>query len=131
LRLQGGFFPSEARTWSGGALEVAWDWQATQALNDDWTLFLHLSDAEGRVWAQADGIPRPVDGPWSAWELDQTMMEQRQLSLPPDLPAGRYQLLVGVYNWRTGERLALANGDESFLLPLVVNNQWPGGTGLP
>lgn len=131
LTLVGGMFPAQVDTWSGGAVNLQWTWQTDQVLDDDLTLFVHLTDSEGRVWAQSDGVPRAQEGVWSAWPLGQPMMEQREILLPPDLPAGAYQIRVGLYNWRTEERLPLDNDSDFLTLPIVIRNQWAGGTGLP
>ncbi len=59
------------------------------------------------------------------------MIDEHEIILPPELPAGEYSLRVGWYDWQTGERLLLSNGDDALDLPLSVTNHFPGGSGLP
>jgi hypothetical protein len=50
----------------------------------------------------------------SVWQIS-------QLTLPGDLPPGRYQVEVGWYDPETGQRLKRADGSErSLLAPLDV-----------
>jgi hypothetical protein len=60
--------------------------------------------------------------PTSAWpQTGQPVWDAHGLTLPASLPSGRYDLAVGWYDWRTGERLTVrdaegnASGDEYVL----------------
>ena len=67
-------------------------------------VFVHLV-ADGRssdIRAQADFYPHL---PTSAWLPGEFLQDQLEIDLPADLPAGRYELLLGLYDERTGERL--------------------------
>lgn len=129
--LRGVLAPAEALTWSGGELAIALDWEAIGPAAQDYSLFVHLVDAQGTVWAQADGFPRGrgVTG----WTPGERVIDTRRIALPPDLPPGRYGIVIGWYDWQQEPypRVALAGGGDALTLPLTVENRWPGGSGRP
>lgn len=131
-RLAGAAFPEELETWSGGSLLVTLHWEAAGPADQDYSVFLHMVDQAGRVVAQADGYPRNGERPATSWQAGETVIDQRRIMLPPDLPAGDYQFVLGWYNWQTNERLPLADSDQDAVtLPVTVINRWPGGSGRP
>jgi hypothetical protein len=92
---------------------------------------LHIRDAGGQIVAQADGYPRDGGRPTTSWSAGEVIVDMWNISIPSTVPSGSYQLLVGWYDWRTGERLALSDGRDAVELPGTVHIQWPGGSGLP
>jgi hypothetical protein len=94
------------------ALSLTLYWQALTALPRDYTIFVHLLDAEGNLVAQHDNGPWwEVAIPTSTWQPGEKLRDQHRLDLPADLPPGSYQLQIGVYYWETLERLpVLENG---------------------
>ena len=60
---------------------------------------------DGELVAQSDGPPRAGTYPTSIWDAGERVVDERVLVLPPDLPAGRYRLLAGLYDPATGTRL--------------------------
>jgi len=74
-------------------------------IEEDYTLFIHLADSEGRVWAQEDRLLEHDGLFTSAWETGQVATQQHQLMVPADAPAGEYVVQAGVYYWQTEERL--------------------------
>ena len=88
-------------------LEVTLVWQA--AANDvqrSYTVFVHLLNEQGQIIAQSDSVPargaRPTGG-WRAGEyiLDRHVLQFNALALP-----GPARLIVGMYDARSGERVA-------------------------
>lgn len=129
--LRGFAFSGRTDVWSGGALDVTFQWDALQAADKDYSLFIHVLDASGKLVAQTDGYPRSGSRPTSSWVKDETIVDPRQILLPPDLPGGDYSLLTGWYDWQTGDRVPLADAGDSWQLPVTIHNRWPGGSGLP
>jgi hypothetical protein len=80
-------------------------WRAEGMPPADYTVFVHLLDAQGNLAGQADSPPAGGAYPTSLWETGETIVDERLL---PDLPAGRYFLQVGLYRADTGERLPAA-----------------------
>jgi uncharacterized membrane protein len=96
--------PTPARP--GEALVVTLAWQAVAAMNLDYTVFVHLVDAEGRIVAQHDGQPwdsAPL--PTSSWRMGEVLRDVHVLTLPADLSPGIYHIRLGAYFWATGQRL--------------------------
>ncbi len=96
---------------AGRELAVTLHWQAAHRLAIDYTVFVHLVDADGQRVAQHDGQPWwafPL--PTSSWQPDERLRDLHRLPLPNDLPSGEYRLHVGVYDWQTLERLPVLAG---------------------
>ena len=104
---------------AGQPLTVTFVWRARRTMAADYTRFVHLTDATGRVWAQADGWPRQGRYPTSLWMADEVVVERLALSLPDDLPSGPYTLRVGFYLPSDGAHLPV-NGEDvgSLVIPL-------------
>ena len=91
----------------------------------DYALFAQLFDGAGNKVAQLDWQPHDAIGPrpMTSWLAGEAIQDRQTLALPADLPPGAYQLVTGVYNWQTGERLpvvgeATANGDTIVIVTL-------------
>jgi hypothetical protein len=86
-------------------------WQALKAMEEDYTVFIHLTDPEGQLWGQKDNPP--VDGfyPTTTWEAGEIVRDQYDLGISPDAPPGPYQIEVGMYLAETGERLPVLAED--------------------
>jgi hypothetical protein len=129
VRLTG--FAAPEQTSPGRDLPVAlrWEAEAPKAGSTDYTVFVHLRDASERDVVNADATPTwftPM--PTSRWpQGGQPTWDNHALSLAADLPPGRYDLVTGLYDWRTGERLPMrdlegnAVGDEYVLGSVVVD----------
>ena len=91
----------------GTTVEVSLWWLALARMDKDYTAFIHLTDAEGRLWAQDDRVLEHDGRLTSAWRVAQWVKEEYQLELPPDAPSGKYTVQAGLYHWETGERLAV------------------------
>jgi len=90
----------------GDTLEVTLYWEALTPMAVDFTVFVHLLGPDGQMVAQHDGQPQgEVPIPTSSWRQGERLRDIHPLALPPDLPAGNYQLVMGVYYWETQERL--------------------------
>ena len=68
-------------------------------------VFVHLVEEGGEPLAQGDGPPLAGDYPTDVWATGEVIADGRMLPLPDAPSAGRYTLLVGLYNLQTGERL--------------------------
>jgi uncharacterized membrane protein len=97
----------------GAAAPLVFSWHAIQRPLMDYSLFVHLIDENGNKVAQVDWQPRDRFGPrpLTTWRTGQSIVDEQVLPLPPDLPPGRYQLILGLYDWQTGERLPVAGAN--------------------
>ncbi len=92
---------------------VVLSWEATQRLQDDYSVFLHLYDGHGQRVAQGDTLL--VDQrlrPTSQWEPGVLNSVLYHIPVPPGIPPGKYELELGVYLLETGDRLPLGDTDE-------------------
>jgi len=96
-------FDEEAK--AGESLTVSIYWQALREMKEDYTIFVHLTDDDGHLWAQGDDQPRGGDYPTDLWEPGEVVEDRHTISLPPNLPPGKYQIFVGVYLLETMDRL--------------------------
>jgi hypothetical protein len=90
----------------GQLLPVEFNWQPLQQPQTDYNLFLQLLTPGGTLVAQHDSPPNNGYIPTSTWRPSQSIISRHALALPPDLSAGDYRLIVGLYNPITGQRLA-------------------------
>jgi hypothetical protein len=112
--------------WSPGATQtVTLTWRAAAPVPGRYTVFLHLLGPTGAPVAQGDREPWAGAYPTDAWLPGAPAADTYTLALPPDLPPGDYQLVVGLYDPLTGARLPLLTdgqpGGDSFALgPITV-----------
>ncbi len=101
---------------AGQPLTATFAWRARRTMAVDYTRFVHLTDAKGRVGAQVDGGPRQGRYPTSLWMADEVVVEQLALPLPADLPPGPYTLRVGFYLPEDGAHLPVNGGGDGSLV---------------
>jgi len=96
-------------------LELISYWQGVeyaQYFGLDYSIFVHLVDRENGLLAQSDGYPVRGLYPTSHWRSTEVVIPDRRImTLPADIPPGRYRLEIGMYFLSTGERLQV--WDES------------------
>ncbi|MBI1881328.1 MAG: hypothetical protein HYR94_24370, partial [Chloroflexi bacterium] len=108
----------------GQTLPVEFVWQPLQRPKTDYNLFLQLLTADGALVAQHDSPPNGGYTPTSTWAPGNPIVSHHALALPPDLPAGDYRLIAGLYNPATGQRLPVdQNGDFVGLGRITLNAQ--------
>ncbi|MDM8530206.1 glycosyltransferase family 39 protein [Anaerolineales bacterium HSG25] len=107
IRLTGYDLPS-ATVQAGEILALNLYWQATTAPTNSYRAFVHLTDGT-TLWAQQDDNPI-CRLPTSIWRGGQQGMGQFRLQLNPDMPAGRYPLIIGLYQADTLTRLTITDG---------------------
>jgi hypothetical protein len=101
---------------AGESLRLRLLWQAIRAMERPYTAFAQLvgstpNPATGNpVWAQLDGAP-DREAPTSDWLPGDLALDERALPLGT-LPAGRYRLIVGLYDPDGGARLKLPDGAD-------------------
>ncbi len=102
-------------------LELWWTAEKNPPANN-WTIFTHLLDSQGRLVTGDDGEPGQGSYPTVRWHPGELVVTEYQLFIPADAPPGEYTIEIGLYNWQTGERLPLANqpGDAVLLGKVYV-----------
>jgi 4-amino-4-deoxy-L-arabinose transferase-like glycosyltransferase len=90
---------------AGQKLGLVLHWEVIRGVvqNLNLVFFVHLVDERGYLWAQIDGNDyAPPD-----WRPGDRVLQWLELTLPPDMPPGRYRLLAGMFHLASGERLSL------------------------
>jgi 4-amino-4-deoxy-L-arabinose transferase-like glycosyltransferase len=85
-------------------------WRALDRSSIDYTAFVHLLDAEGRIASQQDEPPGGVENPTSRWVPGETVRTAFALRLPPGSEAGDHRLRIGLYEPVSGRQLPLTLG---------------------
>ncbi|MCW5851605.1 MAG: glycosyltransferase family 39 protein [Anaerolineae bacterium] len=102
-------YPASASPTDGITIDLKW--QAARELDRDYTVFVHLYDASGRLVAQHDSPPRGGSRPTSRWSSGKPVTDYHGLLLPPG-SSGVLSLRVGLYDPATDQRLRLTDGRD-------------------
>jgi len=78
----------------GEMLGVTLRWQALSAIEQRYTVFLHLLGPDGSLVAQDDRQPHLAT---TEWNRGVEIVDPHQLTIPPGAPVGEYDLRVGMY----------------------------------
>lgn len=118
----------------GDVLSLSLRYQGLTHILHSYSVFVHLVDAEGRMWAQDDGAPLNGLHPTTHWVEGEIISDRRELALPPDMPEGRYRLQMGMYLPETMEHLPVLGREgeplgEAAILDYVKVDR--GSTVLP
>ena len=112
----------------GQILSLSLYWQALAQPDRNYKVFVQLLNSEGQLVAQRDS--QPLDGfrPTSIWRPGQEITDRYGLLLTDALASGAYQLVVGMYDVETGQRLQVSGegtqtgADRILLAEIKVNN---------
>ncbi|MEM7345411.1 MAG: glycosyltransferase family 39 protein, partial [Chloroflexota bacterium] len=86
-------------------IDLALYWQAVGKISTSYTVFTQLIGPDGQVWAQWDNPPQAGRYPMINWSTNDKVVDRYQLTLREGAPSGNYQLLIGLYDPATGQRL--------------------------
>ena len=112
LRLEGVTLPATVKP--GETLDLALFWRADAVPGLDSSVFVQLLDAAGTNVAQWDGSPYDAVSklPASNWPAGWRGEHAVALPVPAEVPAGDYRVIAGMYDWQTGARLPVDDGDS-------------------
>ncbi len=79
------------------ALCVELNWNARQKPAADYTVYVHVIDANGQLVAQNDMQPQSGFAPTSQWQAGSTIVDRHGVILPANLPGGEYTIRLGLY----------------------------------
>ena len=97
-------------------VELVWRSEAETAVS--YRVFLHLIGPDGQLVAQSDGEPAQWQRPTTGWLPGEIIIDPRHLPLLDQLPPGDYQLLAGLYDPTTGQRLTTADGSGALTITI-------------
>jgi len=101
---------AELPSWQANpaGVQVLTYWRAAAPPAPDLALFVHMLTTRGERVAQVD---LPLQGAYD-WKPGEAMPLPLLLALPAPPPDGDYRLVLGVYSFSTGQRLAVRGGGD-------------------
>ncbi len=117
-----GYAVETAQTTPGGTVDLTLYWRAATRPDLPYTVFLHLTDADGVLQAQNDGMPAGNTLPTSCWLPGEVVEDHRLVEIPANAPPGIYTAQVGLYYLPTLTRLPIIDGGagDFFDLPFTI-----------
>jgi hypothetical protein len=113
----------------GEVLALAFTWETDRPLAERFKVFIHLLNGEGALVAQRDSEPGNNLQITTLWQPGVPVDDAHGLILPRLLPAGEYQLVIGLYNLDVPtQRLAVGAGD---VMPLATITILPADAAPP
>lgn len=82
-------------------------WHALRNPEANYTVFVHVLDAQGNIVTQRDNAPQGGHYPTSLWIEGEYVTDTYRFDA---LPPGEYALVAGLYSQETGERLPAQDG---------------------
>lgn len=131
LTLLGAVHPLPTAPIAAGAatsLQLLWRVSATDRQN--YGLYVHLVDSEGRTWVSADEQADLTNG----WQKDQEILSGHAITVPADAPPGRYTLVVGAGLRTLDEqpsRYTQSLGADVPLGAVTISPPLPGSSATP
>ena len=96
----------------GEALKVTAYFKVLDQMPDDYMIFVHVEDVDGRVdRLNADHAPMQGGYPTSKWKKGETVKDEFTIYVPPGMPVRGLNLLIGFWDPKTDARLKLKNVD--------------------
>jgi mannosyltransferase len=105
------------RAHPGDVIGLAVQWRALEPIPISHKVFVHVRGPDGRPVAQTDREPVGWRRPTSTWRPGEVISDRYGVWLPPDLPPGRYPLVLGFYD-PEGRRL------PAFLRGQPIGEEW-------
>ena len=107
-------------------LNYVLSWMGLQAMKKEYTGFVHLVDAKGKLLVQDDHPVGSSRNSTSQWRLSDQQLDHYELQVPREAPAGVYWPIIGVYDPDTTDLLTVqgeggeALGDVYKLPPIKI-----------
>ncbi|MCP4424527.1 MAG: hypothetical protein GY803_08560 [Chloroflexi bacterium] len=101
--------------WADDNLDLTLYWRSLTSIVADYDIFIHVLSGD-EIVVQID--QKPVQGlaPTQAWQPGDLIRDPYRLPLPPDLPAGAYDVKAGMYLRETGARLPVYESADNAIL---------------
>ena len=105
----------------GETVTVTLVWRGEEEMEKSYRVYVHVMGPEGELLVQSDGEPAGWRRPTTGWAVGEVVKDERVLSIPGDAESGAYEIVTGLYDLGTGERLARNDGSTSVLVtPLII-----------
>ena len=108
----------------GETISLTLYWEVLDLLEEDYTVFVQVIDADGQVVTQKDNYPQNGTYPTSIWsEQDPIVVDEYELVLPTEIGRPPYRIIVGMYRLEDGSRLPIRDSDGQLVGDHLVLNQ--------
>lgn len=101
------------------ALQIQLTWTTDSLLDTRYKVFLQLLNAEGVLVAQRDSEPSGNQAPTTSWQVNETIIDNHALAIP-DLPAGDYTLIMGLYASDNPQARLSVNDTDFLILARII-----------
>jgi serine/threonine-protein kinase len=89
----------------GETVQLTLHWQALRKMTEDYTVFVHLTQADGQLVSQQDIQPLGGAKPTTSWTPGEMVDDPYKLAIPMKALPGTYWLKAGMYSQNTMKRL--------------------------
>lgn len=104
----------------GQALPLTLYWRALAPMDVSYTVLVQAIDQAGVKAGQIDLLPCSGDCPTTTWQPGDVVGQSYKIPILADAPPGRYQLITGMYDLATGERLPLLDAQGHALADQIL-----------
>jgi hypothetical protein len=114
---------------AGDTLHLTLYWRALAGMGTSYKVFTHLLGDDGRIWGQRDDFPGQGTLPTIGWVEGEVLVDEYEITVDSQTPAGDYQLEIGMYDPASGARLPILDekgeirGDRILLKKIVIGEQ--------
>jgi hypothetical protein len=96
----------------GDTVRVGLNLKVLQQIDIDYMVFVHVEDVDGRVERlNVDHAPLRGQRPTSKWQAGETLRDEFEIPIPPQMQVRGLNVLVGFWDPKTDARLPLINKD--------------------
>lgn len=107
-----GYDLAETEAQPGATLHLTLHWAALAPVAQSYTVFTQLLGPDFQLYGQLDHPPLDNLWPTSHWQPSDRLADRYDLSINPAAPPGDYQLLIGMYDPQTGQRLTITQNGQ-------------------
>lgn len=100
-------------------------WKSAGSISTRYTVFVHLLDSENKVVGQRDEPPVHGSRPTTSWVPGEYVADAHEVPIDASVTPGTYQVEVGLYDPRNGQRVATGTPDNRVLIGSVRVGKGP------
>jgi dolichyl-phosphate-mannose-protein mannosyltransferase len=119
IALVGSSIPLRAR--AGSTLPVRLYWRAIASIEEDYTVFVHVIDAQSKLLTQKDDQPQHGTYPTFFWDMGELVADDYMIEIPPDAPSADYSIQIGLYRASDNSRLQVGGTDHVDLAKIQIS----------
>src|SRR6185437_8943177 len=120
-----GFDLPERRYAPGETLPITLYWKSQGSASATYTVFVHLLDPQNHVVGQRDEPPVHWTRPTTGWVANEYVTDVHDVLIDAKVPPGSYQIEVGLYDPRTGQRVVTGTPDNRVIIGSIQIGETP------